>query len=1277
MRSTMRQLLGGKKSHKLAIDENSDNCNVGPNLSSSHNNIAPDGMGTNINQNGITNETSGGVMNVMRNGMSHNYVNTPTTDGFRNNTGEGTESSFYNSMSKGNAIDHNMGNNYGNPIMSNMGMRNNSLGTGQDSNKYYSKYSNEGSENPSSLDTGTTINNANNTYLSPHFERLPASPSNSRTTPSRASAMTGMSSVASQQSAAKNEYRKITERSQIINQTASSPPLVSTGIESTSTSKNYLRCEDEPIRVPGTIQSIGALIGLRYSENGDLEVRVASENSRKILGYGPEQLFALGSFLDVLEDPSRQEIIIQLDHCIRSGHTTSTATINPSFFQITLKFPYEPDCRLWCTIHQAPNTDGLIICEFEEYSENYYLKDVNATKSLPQIPFNSSSPDVSPEEFQKSTTSVSKPIAPLKIAEQRDDKLFSSLDIFCCLSRIQEQIKRCNCVKEAQDVIVGLVSEVTGFHRVMCYQFDNNNNGSVEAELVNPNASTDIFRGLHYPESDIPPQARELYKVNLIRLLFDRDDETSRLVWRDGADYEDPLDLTHCYLRAMSPIHLKYLRNMGVRSTLNISLVVDDKLWGLISCHGYGEHGIRVSLPIRELCRCIGNCASTNIERLTALERLRSRRLPQYLPANSVPPSSDLLKLIEADFAVLNIGNKVRAIGRMEPFQEATIIINYLQSCRVDRISSSQNIKADFPDISPPNGINTIAGILIIPLNIGKENDFLVFFRKGQLRTINWAGNPREKIFKSSNDYLEPRASFKRFTEIVNNSSKEWTEDQLDTASILALIYGRFAETWRMKASSAYSKDKEGEERDTTSARVDDTFNLKAAATRVLEALKKEAQRKALDLTVSIHEDVPTTVIGDADCFKQVMLYFIRNGFRSSQSLKVDVSLIRVQDDTSYVELRVQDAGPGMTEEELDVTYPIFIINICLHMVQETFQEFERAQSNEKWPFPNHPSPPNPNEVNRGSVTLSVVATFVRSINGQIQVTSEIGKGTIFTVEFPYKCANGSESSASRKSRNYLLMSPVPPKRISPQINSQSDGYERNTKNDVSTPTTNSFALSPASSNANENPRNLSARTPTQSLVQTLQGTSANENQAHISYEKGGYKPNGNEQSQKFLEKKFNILIADNDANSSRMLESKLLSAGYSVEVAHDGQECHDRFALNPSKFDVILMELKMPLVDGVLSTRMIRIAEKEAKHRNGSDTPQIAKQRVTIIAFSSILEEESRFDYIQSGFDGWLLKPVNIQRLDQMLQGLVDPKLRTDALYVPGQLNKGGWFLP
>lgn len=76
----------------------------------------------------------------------------------------------------------------------------------------------------------------------------------------------------------------------------------------------------------------------------------------------------------------------------------------------------------------------------------------------------------------------------------------------------------------------------------------------------------------------------------------------------------------------------------------------------------------------------------------------------------------------------------------MEPFQEASLVINYLQTCRIDQINSTMNIKADFPELARPPGINTLAGMLIIPLNVGKDNDFLVFFRKGQLRNVSWAG---------------------------------------------------------------------------------------------------------------------------------------------------------------------------------------------------------------------------------------------------------------------------------------------------------------------------------------------------------------------------------------------------------------------------------------------------------------------------------------------------------------------------------------------------------
>src|SRR5690606_31467855 len=109
----------------------------------------------------------------------------------------------------------------------------------------------------------------------------------------------------------------------------------------------------------------------------------------------------------------------------------------------------------------------------------------------------------------------------------------------------------------------GIVKELTGYHRVVVYQFDASQNGKVVAELVDPAHTPDLFYGLHFPATDIPKQARELYKISKTRLIYDRDLEAARLVGRTVDDLKVPLDMTYCYLRAMSPIHLKYLANMS------------------------------------------------------------------------------------------------------------------------------------------------------------------------------------------------------------------------------------------------------------------------------------------------------------------------------------------------------------------------------------------------------------------------------------------------------------------------------------------------------------------------------------------------------------------------------------------------------------------------------------------------------------------------------------------------------------------------------------------
>jgi light-regulated signal transduction histidine kinase (bacteriophytochrome) len=235
-------------------------------------------------------------------------------------------------------------------------------------------------------------------------------------------------------------------------------------------------------------------LALKYNELGQLEVRVASDNSRKILGYGPEQLFELPSFLDVLSGNTRQEIIVRIDQVLANVNGTEDET-RLDVFPMSLNFPFEPEIRLWCAIHREPGPKGLVICEFEEYSDSFYFKDMSTATSVPAKQPPHAGVDVLPEELVKSTTSASKPLPVLEIARRTENKQFSALDIFYSMNQAEKQIAACKSLESVYGVVVGIISELTGFHRVMLYRFDSQMNGCIEAELHDIRASPDVFRG--------------------------------------------------------------------------------------------------------------------------------------------------------------------------------------------------------------------------------------------------------------------------------------------------------------------------------------------------------------------------------------------------------------------------------------------------------------------------------------------------------------------------------------------------------------------------------------------------------------------------------------------------------------------------------------------------------------------------------------------------------------------------------------------------------------
>ncbi|MFS8071309.1 MAG: GAF domain-containing protein, partial [Byssovorax sp.] len=143
------------------------------------------------------------------------------------------------------------------------------------------------------------------------------------------------------------------------------------------------------------------------------------------------------------------------------------------------------------------------------------------------------------------------------------------------------------------------IAELTGFDRVMIYRFDENDgSGVVIAEHKQPDQNA--FLGLHFPASDIPQQARRLYVRNRLRLIGDAAYQPSPIIPTDNPLTGQPLDLSDSVLRSVSPVHCEYLRNMGVRASMSVSLIKEEQLWGLIACHHRAPHF--VPYPVRMLC---------------------------------------------------------------------------------------------------------------------------------------------------------------------------------------------------------------------------------------------------------------------------------------------------------------------------------------------------------------------------------------------------------------------------------------------------------------------------------------------------------------------------------------------------------------------------------------------------------------------------------------------------------------------------------------------------
>jgi len=380
------------------------------------------------------------------------------------------------------------------------------------------------------------------------------------------------------------------------------------------------------------------------------------------------------------------------------------------------------------------------------------------------------------------------------------------------------------------------VKNIIQYDRVMIYKFAEDGHGEVISEARNEELES--WLGLHYPASDIPKQARDLYKLNLTRLIADVNTTPSKI--STDAEQAEPLDMTYSQLRAVSPIHIQYLKNMGVASSFSISLIYKKELWGLVACHSYTPKYI--DYRSRESAKLIGQILSSALEFRQDEENQQihesfKNSLDQLAKSLQNNDSIDealtqhglnILQLTHATGAVLIYEKKLSRLGITPDEPQIKSLIGWIEENVHEPLYHTTNLSSVLPEAESYTAIGS--GILVAELS--KElGEYLIWFKPEHSQTIKWAGNPDKPVNVNEHGLakISPRHSFDVWSQTVQGTSEAWKTEEISSVT-------------RLKEEINYA------------------INLKAGALRLLNEKLRSAYEELDTFSYTISHDLKSPI---------------------------------------------------------------------------------------------------------------------------------------------------------------------------------------------------------------------------------------------------------------------------------------------------------------------------------------------------------------------------------------------------------------------------------
>lgn len=483
---------------------------------------------------------------------------------------------------------------------------------------------------------------------------------------------------------------------------------------------NFIECHEEPIHIPGSIQSFGYLIGIDAASR---TITFFSRNISDIFKIGSsDELFGrkLTDFPESFRSIIDSEIYTSLDRFTRRKNETyfDKIFINGKEY------------------HFSVFRSGLyIFLEFEEVIIN------------------------------------------------PDKRISNKYDNFYVIDNEQELWNH----------LLETLSKVVNYDRMMVYKFMMDGSGKVIAEKKNEEMES--FLGLHYPESDIPKQARELYLKKRKRIFSNVYADLVPIISKK----EESIDLTFSASRGMSPVHGQYLKNLGVASSFSVSIIIDDHLWGLVTCQNIEPKHIDLEDRVQAgiFTALAANAYSSfkskselnyRLELNEKLLQLKTEFLKHnHLFDSLIESKTEIKKLPEADGLAIVSDESITTAGSTPDTETIVRIAEWGLEHTRDHLYVSRNFLKDHGEELSLS--KNAAGIIIYFIERDKK-EMLIWFRKEFDEHIDWAGNPEKKVgvFSQNGEerhMVSPRTSFRIFTENIKGHSKRWNSRNISAVKAL------------------------------------------------------------------------------------------------------------------------------------------------------------------------------------------------------------------------------------------------------------------------------------------------------------------------------------------------------------------------------------------------------------------------------------------------------------------------------------------------------------